>query len=138
MKANHQFSIAVHLMTCLGLARDEAVTSSYLALSVNTSPSFIRRTLAKLSKAKLVKSTQGKGGSVALAKDASRISMLDIYEAVEAPEAFAIHQYPNQKQCTISCQFKSAMGKVLDKTQTAMEKTLKEVSLAEVISNIHK
>jgi Rrf2 family protein len=136
MKANHQFSIAVHLMTCLGTVRDQAVTSSYLALSVNTSPSFIRRTLAKLSKAKLVKTTQGKGGSVALAKEPGRISMLDIYDAVEAPEAFAIHQYPDQKQCTVSCKFKSAMGKVLDKTQASMEKSLKEVSLAEVISNL--
>ena len=113
------------------------MTSSWLAGSVNTSPSFIRRTLSKLAKAKLVKTTKGKGGSVTLAKEASRISMFDIYEAVEAPEAFGIHQYPNQGECLVSCKFKPAMQKVLDKAQASMEKSLKEVSLADVVANLH-
>ena len=137
MKGNHQFSIAVHMMTCLGASRD-GMPSSILATSVNTSPSFIRRTLAKLSKAKLVKTTVGKSGTCSLNKDAKRISMLDIYKAVEAPGAFSIHQYPAQKACDISCKIKSSMTRVLDKTQTAMEESLKKVSLAEVIADVQK
>src|SRR5437868_5888216 len=97
MKANHQFSIAVHLMTCLGTRPDLEMTSKELSLSINTSPSFIRRTLSKLAKAGLVKTTKGKSGASILGRDATRISMLDIYEAVEAPKAFAIHTYPEQK-----------------------------------------
>jgi Rrf2 family protein len=137
MKANHQFSIAVHLMTCLGNAPD-GMTSGFLAGSVNTSPSFIRRTLSKLAKAKLIKTTLGKSGTCALAKDAKKISMLDIYDAVEAPSAFAIHQYPTQKICPISCKIKSSLEKVLLKTQKSMEASLKQVSLAQLISDVRE
>lgn len=134
MKGNHQFSIAVHMMTCLGSA-ESGLPSSVLATSINTSPSFIRRTLSKLSKANLVKTTMGKTGTSVIAKDPSRISMLDIYRAVEAPEAFAVHQYPTQKGCPVSCKIKPAMVKLLDKTQAAMEESLKKVSLAQVIAD---
>ena len=138
MKANHQFSIAVHLMAVLGSHRNSELTSVELSMSVNTSGSFIRRTLSKLAKAGLVKTKKGKSGSTALAKDPKRISMLDIYEAVEAPQAFAIHQYPAQKACAVSCKFKLSMQNVLAKTQSSMEQTLRKVSLAEVVSDIQK
>ena len=75
----------------------EGVTSAHLAESVNTSPSFVRRTLAKLSKAGLVETATGKAGACWLARDARAISLLDIYRAVDAPKAFAIHSYSEQK-----------------------------------------
>ncbi len=138
MKANHQFSIAVHLMTCLGSRPGLEMTSKELSLSVNTSPSFIRRTLSKLAKAGLVKTTKGKSGASVLGRDAAQISMLDIYEAVEAPKAFAIHQYPAQKVCPVSCKIKSSIQMVLDETQFSMEQGLKKVSLAKVVSETRR
>jgi len=55
MANNIQLSIAVHLLAGLACKGGDGATSGYLAESVNTSPSFVRRTLAKLSKAGLVK-----------------------------------------------------------------------------------
>jgi len=106
MPVNTQFSIAVHLMAALGYGAADERTSSQLAASINTSPSFVRRVLAKLSKANLVSTSMGKTGSCALAKKPKDISLLDIYKAVEAPKAFAIHDYPEQKMCMVSCTFK--------------------------------
>ena len=92
MANNIQFSIAVHILAGLACGCDqEGVTSARLAASVNTSASFVRRTLAKLSKAGLVETATGKAGACWLAKDAKNISLLDIYKAVDAPKAFAIH-----------------------------------------------
>ena len=135
MKGNYQFSIAMHLMTCLG-ASPEGISSNMLAHSVNTSPSFIRRTLSKLSKANLVKTTVGKTGTCKLARDAERISLLDIYRAIEAPKAFSLHEYPTMKVCPVSCRIKSSMSKVLEKTQAAMEKSLNGVTLADLVSDV--
>ena len=89
MANNVQFSIAVHILAGLacGCAR-QGVTSGHLAESVNTSPSFVRRTLAKLSKAGLVETATGKAGACWLARDAKNISLLDIYRAVDAPQGF--------------------------------------------------
>lgn len=136
MAVSTQFSIAVHMMAGLGYAGSADMTSSQLAASVNTSPSFVRRVLAKLSKADLVSTTMGKTGSTALAKDPKDISLLEIYKAVEAPKAFAIHDYPVQQHCKVSCAIKSSMDKVLEKTQSSMEKSLGEITLAEVIADL--
>ena len=139
MAVNTQFSIAVHLLAGLACGCDkEGVTSGHLAASVNTSASFVRRTLAKLSKAGFVDTTTGKSGACWLAKDAKNISLLDIYRAVDAPKAFAIHDYSEQKQCFVSCHIKTALEKALTKTQKAMEASLDDISLAEIVSDVKK
>ena len=136
MARNNQFSIAVHIMAVLGFYKGDEICSSSLARSVNANPSFVRRILSKLSKANLVHTSLGKGGHCALAKAAKDITLFDIYKAVEAPSAFAIHSYPIQKSCTISCAIKPFMEKVLTKTQRSLEQTLKDVSLAETVSKM--
>jgi Rrf2 family protein len=138
MAKNVQFSIAVHIMAGLAYECDKDRTSGDLASSVNTSPSFVRRVLAKLSKAGLVQTATGKAGACWLAKDARRISLLDIYKAVDAPEAIAIHSYKEQKGCPVSCQIKSALERTLGKTQKAMEESLGRISVAEIVSDVKK
>jgi Rrf2 family protein len=136
MAINTQFPIAVHLMAALGCHSGEDIPSSLLAASVNTSPSFVRRVLAKLSKSGLVETATGKAGACWLAKDARRISLLDIYKAVDAPKAFSIHRYPEQKTCQVSRKIKPALEKGLAKTQKAMEAALNDISLAAIINDI--
>lgn len=131
-----QFSIAVHMMAGLGFLPNSETTSTQLAASVNTSPSFVRRVLSKLSKAGLVCTTMGKTGSTALARDPKDITLLEIYRAVEAPKAFAIHDYPAQTSCPVSCGIKAAMDKVLEKTQCSMEESLGTIRLADVIADV--
>jgi DNA-binding IscR family transcriptional regulator len=98
MANNIQFSIAIHILAGLACGCDkEGLTSAKLAVSVNTSPSFVRRTLSKLSKAGLVETATGKAGACWLAKDAKCISLLDIYRAVDAPKALPFTIMPNRK-----------------------------------------
>lgn len=136
MAVNTQFPIAVHLLAALGYRRSREATSAMLAASVNTSPSFVRRVLAKLSRAGLVQTAKGKAGACWLARDAREISLLDIYEAVDAPKAFAIHGYTEQKACPVSCNIKTVLDKALAKTQKAMETSLKEISLDKIIRDV--
>jgi Rrf2 family protein len=138
MAVNTQFSIAVHIMAGLACRCDQDTTSATLAMSVNTSPSFVRRVLAKLSKAGLVKTATGKAGACWLARDAEKISLLDIYEAADAPKAFSIHTYTEQKGCHVSCHIKAALDKALAKTQKAMEASLDDISLAEIVAEVRK
>lgn len=138
MALNTQFSIAVHVMAGLG-ARARSGTgapSRFLAESVNACPSFVRRVLSKLSKAELVRTTTGKTGCCALARDPRKISLLDIYKAVEAPKAFAIHHYPVKRGCPISCGIKPSLQKVLDRTQSSLEASLQKTTLAEFIAGV--
>jgi len=139
MAVNTQFSIAVHILAALAYrCGDRDITSGQLAKSVNTSPSFVRRVLARLSKAGLVETTTGKSGACVLARDPQNVSLLEIYRAVGAPKAFAIHSYSEQKICTVSCHIKTALEKALAKTQSAMEAGLAEISLKQIIADVKK
>lgn len=138
MATNTQFSIAVHLMIALGFKCERQATSNELAMSINTSPSFVRRILSKLSKSGLVSTTTGKAGACVLAKKPEEISLLDIYKAVDAPRTFAIHDYPVQSSCMVSCNIEETMRKVLEKAQKSFEGSLQETSLAEIIADIGK
>jgi Rrf2 family protein len=122
----------------LGYRPNQHVTSARVAASVNTSPSFVRRVLAKLSKAGLVQTATGKAGACWLARKPEKISLLDIYRAVDAPKAFAIHSYAVEEGCPISCRIKAALEKALDKTQKSMEASLEQISLAQVIRDVRK
>jgi len=138
MAANTQFSIAVHVLAGLGARarRGERASSGTLAQSVNACPSFVRRVMSKLSKSGLVRATTGKSGTCALARDPRDITLLDVYRAVEAPKAFAIHHYPAKDQCAVSCGIKPALQKVLDKTQDSMERSLGTTTLADVLRDL--
>jgi Rrf2 family protein len=136
MAMNTQFSIAVHIMAGLASAAPREVPSWEIASSVNTNSAFVRRILAKLSKAGLVQTAKGKGGACWLGRSARRISLLDIYRAVDAQKAFSIHRYPAQSLCKVSCGIKVVLGQVLDDVQTAMEKRLAQKSVAELLNEL--
>ena len=137
MATNTQFSIAVHALAGLAYRCDKGTTvSADLAKSVNTSASFVRRVLAKLSKAGLVETQTGQAGSCRLARDAKDISLRDIYKAVGAPKAFAIHAYAELKPCPVSCHIKAALENAQGKAQKALEASLEKISLADVLKDM--
>ena len=59
---NTRFAVAVHILTLLHTQQGEPATSEYIASSVNTNPSLIRRLLSQLARAGLTASQMGTGG----------------------------------------------------------------------------
>lgn len=138
-RANTQFAIAVHILAVLGCHSDDQsqpVTSALLASSVNAGPSFVRRTLSVLSKAGLVRTSRGASGSCTLAKPAEDITLLEIYRAVDAPKVFALHSYPPQEECTVSCRFHKVMNRHLESAQESMESSLAQATLVDLIQEM--
>jgi hypothetical protein len=56
--------------------------------------------ISKLSKDGLIVTTRGKNGASTLTRSTEQMTLLDIYRA---SAAFAIHNYPVEKRCPISC-----------------------------------
>jgi Rrf2 family protein len=133
-----QFTVAAHIMTALGFHHGEEISSATLAASVNADPTFVRKSLSKLSKAGLVVTTRGKSGANALARAPKRITLLDIYRASTAPPAFAIHSYPVEKRCPVSCNLKECMSGVLSQVQESFERSLAKITVADLISQIRE
>jgi Rrf2 family protein len=136
MSQNVQYSIASHIMAGLAVHQGREVTSADLAESVNTSRTFVRRTLSRLAKAGLVTTARGKNGSCRLSQDPNRISMLSIYQAVGSPPAFAIHGYASNPDCRVSRSIKDALGMVRETSQAAFEKSLAKIKLSDVVAQL--
>src|SRR6201990_630912 len=117
-----QFTVAAHIMAALGYFHSKEISSAVLADSVNADPTFVRKSLSKLSKAGLVVTKRGKSGASVLARPPRQITMLDIYRASTAPPAFAIHSYPVNKKCPVSCNLKECMSGVLSQAQYSFER----------------
>jgi Rrf2 family protein len=133
-----QFTVAAHIMAALGFVRGKEISSATLAESVNADPTFVRKSLSKLSKAGLIVTTRGKNGASTLTRSPQQITLLDIYRASAAPPTFAIHNYPVEKKCPISCNIKGCMSSVLKKAQNSFEDTLDRITLADVVREIRR
>ena len=133
-----QFTVAAHIMAALGFFYGKEISSATLAESVNADPTFVRKSLSKLSKAGLIATTRGKNGASTLTRSPELISLLDIYRASAAPPAFAIHTYPAYQRCVVSRNIKGCMSSVLKKAQDSFENTLDGITLADVVGEIRR
>ncbi|PYT65644.1 MAG: BadM/Rrf2 family transcriptional regulator [Acidobacteria bacterium] len=134
-----QFAVAAHIMAALGYFPGEEISSTILADSVNADPTFVRKSLSKLSKAGLVVTKRGKSGASMLSRSPRQITLLDIYRASAAPPAFAIHSYPVEKRCPVSCHLKECMSELLSQAQNSFESSLAKITLANLVGQIrHK
>jgi Rrf2 family protein len=133
-----QFAVAAHIMAALGFRHGEEISSAILAESVNADPSFVRKSLSKLSKAGLVVTKRGKSGASVLARAPEQITLLDVYRASAAPPAFAIHSYPVEKRCPVSRNLKECMSAVLSQAQYSFERSLAKITLADLVGQIQE
>jgi Rrf2 family protein len=133
-----QFTVAAHIMAALGFFHGKELSSATLAASVNADPTFVRKSLSKLSKAGLVVTTRGKGGASVLARAPKRITLLDIYRASAAPPPFAIHSYPVEKRCPVSRNLKECMSGVLSQVQDSFERSLAKITVADMVRQIRE
>jgi len=128
-----QFTVAAHIMAALGFRHGEQIPSATLAESVNANPTFVRKSLSKLSKAGLIVTTRGKNGASGLTRSPEQITLLDIYRASGAPLTFPIHSYPVEERCPILTNIKGCMSSVLKKARVSFENTLDGITLADVV-----
>jgi Rrf2 family protein len=135
---NVQFTVAAHIMAALGFFQGKEISSATLAESVNADPTFVRKSLSKLSKAGLVVTTRGKNGASTLTRSLEQVTLLDIYRASAAPATFAIHNYPVEKKCPISRNIKGCMSSALKKAQNSFETSLDRITLADVVGEIRR
>src|ERR1700687_1175763 len=133
-----QFTVATHVMAALAAFHGEEIPSATVAESVNADSTFVRKSLSKLSKAGLIVTTRGKNGASRLTRSPKQITLLDIYRASAAPPTFAIHSYPVEKRCPISCNIKGCMSSVLKKAQDSFEKSLDGIKLADEVGETRR
>jgi Rrf2 family protein len=118
-------------LTIFALKRCEALTSEFIASSVNTNPVVVRRLLGSLREAGLVESRTGVGGGWTLLVDPERISLLEILRAVEPhSEVFALHRAEPNPECPCGRHIQDVLTEVYTKVQDGMTRQLASVTVA--------
>ncbi|MDE6789845.1 MAG: Rrf2 family transcriptional regulator [Ruminococcus sp.] len=133
MQFSSRLTIATHILLCIETFKDDyKVTSNFLAGSINTNPVIVRNILGLLSSAGIVEIKAGVGGA-SLAKSPNKITLLDIFKAVEKEESlFHFHENPNP-QCPVGRTVHSVMDEKLDNIQSAMENEMDKITLNQLV-----
>lgn len=136
MAASTRFALGVHILALLASNRDQAVTSQTIAASANTNPAFVRRLLAQLNKAGLTKSQPGKGGGSQLAKGPKKITLLDIFEAVDAGRIVAAPKSYPENGCYVAANLAPVFRDLTSDAEVAFFSSLSDISLKQVVKSL--
>ena len=136
LKISTRFSVGIHILALLEIAKEYSCTSEFIAGRVNTNPVVIRRLLGLLKKAGLINSSAGVAGA-ALARKPEEITLLEVYKAVGAADStlFGMHEQTNPN-CPVGANIQFALDDTVKSAQTVLEKELASRTLADIISNI--
>ncbi|MFK4754407.1 Rrf2 family transcriptional regulator [Oceanobacter antarcticus] len=136
MSTSTRFAVSVHVLTAIALQQGRPVPSDMIADSTNTHATVIRRILSMLNSAGITKARLGKGGGALLAKPASLITLLDIYQAVERETLFSTHRSSPNEKCMVGRNILPILAVTLNEAQSALEETLSAVSLEQIATNV--
>lgn len=136
MSTSSRFAVAVHVLTLMAWADEEPLKSEAVAESVNTNAVVIRRMLCELAEANLVVSQSGAMGGSKLAREPERITLLDIYQAVEMRGVFSLHRHPPSRRCPVGVNIGTVLNDVLDEVDSAVERVLANITIRDVVSRL--
>lgn len=131
MALNCKFGMAVQVMAALA-AKGERVSSSDLAKALGTNPVVIRRLTSDLQRAGLVENAKGKQGGSLLARPADRITLDEVYRAVDESDVFH-NPSPFDRTCPIARKTHKTLSKVLIRAESGLERELKKTRLIDLL-----
>lgn len=135
MLSNTHFSIAVHVLSALAYHEGELVGSEDLAKTVGTNPSFLRGLIGELREAGLVETRLGKGGGTKLAQKPSKITLRDVYRAMEFEPAVKTHLCDGKTKCPVAKGMGEMLAGVNDRVEKVLEAELNSMTIADLLSD---
>lgn len=135
MKYSHKLSDAVHILAYVDIYQDGDLSSKMIAGSVESNPSLIRRLMSLLKKADLL-STQSGTVAPKLARPASEISLLDVYQALDE-ENNLLHIDPKTNpNCVVGGNIQEVLNSAYQQVQNSAEDKMREITLQNIIDDI--
>jgi Rrf2 family protein len=129
--------MAVHVLTVLAYHKDERVTSTCLASSVNTNPVVVRRLLLVLQAAGLVKTRRGAGFGSQLTRSPAQIQLAHIFRAVETDETFVMPRGKPNPECPVGHCIQFELHEIFQDARSALERELARTTLADILNKVH-
>lgn len=137
MSANSRFTIAVHALCWLELARRngrQSLTSAEIADSLASHPVLIRRTLAPLRERRLLEVTgRGPGAGWRLTGPAAGVTLADVAAALNEPAPFGLHPHEPNQACPVGYGIRPVLREVYTDVQVAIQTELTRRTIADIL-----
>ena len=133
MQFSSRLPIAVHTLLLTEKFKGQCkITSEFIASSVGVNPVIIRKILSQLKSAGLIEVAAGVGGA-ALIKPIDEITLLDVFNAVEANEdLFHIHENPNPN-CPVGLNIQKILDNTFNNIKSAMLEQMRSIKLSSLM-----
>jgi DNA-binding IscR family transcriptional regulator len=135
MRRDSRLSVALH--TLLHLAdREGVVTSEVLGRMMETNAVVMRRTMAGLREAGIVRAEKGHGGGWSLARPLDRITLADVYDALGIATLFAMGPRTESPGCVVEQAVNRAMGEAFAAAAAVLAERLRGVKLSQLAAEV--
>lgn len=130
LKMSDATTLGLHAMVYLagqdGNVDSKAHSAREIASVLNASEAHLAKVLQRLAHAGLLRSTRGPKGGFTLAKDATEITLLDVYESLEGPFEVSRCLFSEPICSRANC----IMGGLVEKVGTEVQTYLGQTTLA--------
>ena len=132
MKYPTRLSDAVHILAFIALSPDCDLTSHKLAESIQTNPAYVRQLMSALRTGGLLVSVKGHPRP-ALAREPEKITLLDVYRAVEGNKPLLHQDIHTNPACGVGVNIQLALRDFYLDIQNTAEKRMQEITLKDVL-----
>lgn len=134
MKYSTKLADTVHTLVFIALNDKETLSSSVLAVSIQTNPAYVRQLMAKLKAAKLINSMRGQANPT-LAKLPKDITLLDIYRAIEGDKPLLHLDTHTNPECGVGMNIQLALAEHYKQIQDSAEQKMRQITLQDIINS---
>jgi DNA-binding IscR family transcriptional regulator len=114
---------------------DAPVTSESLGPLIQQNPAALRRTMAGLREAGIVRADKGHGGGWSLARPLDAVTLADVYDALGMSAPFRLGAADPSPQCRLERAVNRAVRSALDEAEALLVERLGTITLAETLAD---
>ena len=136
MKYPTRLSDAVHILAFIALSPDCELTSHKLAESIQTNPAYVRQLMSALRTGGLLVSVKGHPRP-ALAREPEKITLLDVYRAVEGNKPILHQDTHTNPDCGVGVNIQLVLRDFYLDIQKTAEQKMQKITLKDVLEQYH-
>lgn len=137
MKYSTKLSNTIHILIFIHLSYDSSLSSTKIAESIKTNPAYVRQLMAKLKAHGIISNTQGHANA-SLTKSPPKITMLDIYRAVEGNKPLLHLDTDTNPDCGVGINIQLSIADFYNEIQTMVEEKMNQITLQDIIDSYHQ
>jgi DNA-binding IscR family transcriptional regulator len=134
MKSDSRLSAILHTVLHMAEAR-RPMTSAELAQHMNTNPVVVRRAMAGLRKAGIVRSEKGRGGGWEISADLGQVTLRQVHDAIGAPPLLAAGIRLEHPACLVEQAVNRALQPAFAEAEALLAERFSAVTLAELAAD---